>query len=178
LDANEMLMSTLMDLRGKYPYFDVNTGKPENTWIDTMHVAKISGGDVANIISSQAEALLDFRLVETSSVKDLEENLKSVLKNGVEYEIVSYSLPVVMSEDEPKILAYKKIAEQVLEKEIVFEQIGGATDARLFAQRGAKVIMHSGSGDGMHGDNEYVEIDSVYKLLDIQKKYLECMSGK
>ena len=143
-----------------------------------MHVAKISGGDVANIISSQAEALLDFRLVETSSVKDLEENLKSVLKNGVEYEIVSYSLPVVMSEDEPKILAYKKIAEQVLEKEIVFEQIGGATDARLFAQRGAKVIMHSGSGDGMHGDNEYVEIDSVYKLLDIQKKYLECMSRK
>ena len=60
----------------------------------------------------------------------------------------------------------------------MFEQIGGATDARLFAERGAVVIMHSGTGEGMHGDDEYVEIDSVYKLLEIQKKYLDYMSGK
>lgn len=178
LDANEMLMGSLRNLRKIYPYFDVNTGKPADCWIDTMHVAKINGGSVSNIISSSAEALLDFRLIETSLVKDLEENLKNAMLEGVEFEIVSSSVPVVMSESEPKILAYKEIAEEVLGKDIVFEQIGGATDARLFAERGAVVIMHSGTGEGMHGDDEYVEIDSVYKLLEIQKKYLDYMSGK
>ena len=37
LDANEMLMRTIAGLRRFYPYFDINSGKPANTWIDTMH---------------------------------------------------------------------------------------------------------------------------------------------
>ena len=41
LDANEMLMRTIAGLRWFYPYFDINSGKPANTWIDTMHAARI-----------------------------------------------------------------------------------------------------------------------------------------
>ena len=172
-DANEMMMETLRSLRKYYPYFDMYTGKPENAWIDTMHVAKICGGDVSHIISDRCEALLDVRLVETSSVEDLEENIKKSLAKGVEYEIVSSSTPVVMSEDNEYILGYKKLAEKILGQDIAFEQIGGATDARLFAERGATVIMHSGTGEGMHGDNEYVELNSVEKLAEIQIEYLK-----
>ena len=43
-----------------------------------MHAARISGGDVSNIISGRAEALLDIRLTETSTVEDLAKNLGSV----------------------------------------------------------------------------------------------------
>lgn len=43
-----------------------------------------------------------------------------------------------MSEDNPQILAYKRLAEQVTGRKIVFEQIGGATDARLFAEKGRR----------------------------------------
>ena len=107
LDANEMLMRTIAGLRRFYPYFDINSGKPANTWIDTMHAARISGGDVSNIISGRAEALLDIRLTETSTVEDLAKNLREACAPGVSYEIVSASTPVVMSEDNPQILAYK-----------------------------------------------------------------------
>ncbi len=172
-DANEMMMETLRVLRKYYPYYDVNRGKPKDTWIDTMHVAKICGGDVSNIISDECEALLDIRLVETSKVEDLEENIKKSLAKGVEYKIVSSSTPVVMDENNEYILAYKNLAENILKREIKFEQIGGATDARLFAERGAVVIMHSGTGEGMHGDNEYVELESVEKLAQIQIEYLK-----
>ena len=37
---------------------------PKDTWIDTVHFAKIEGGQVSNVISNYAEALLDFRLTE------------------------------------------------------------------------------------------------------------------
>ena len=87
-----------------------------------------------NIISGRAEALLDIRLTETSTVEDLAKSAGS--SAPVSYEIVSASTPVVMSEDNPQILAYKRLAEQVTGRKIVFEQIGGATDARLCGKRG------------------------------------------
>ena len=63
--------------------------------------ARISGGDVSNIISGRAEALLDIRLTETSTVEDLAKICgKRALR--VSYEIVSASTPVVMSEDNPQ----------------------------------------------------------------------------
>ena len=89
-------MRTIAGLRRFYPYFDINSGKPANTWIDTMHAARISGGDVSNIISGRAEALLDIRLTETSTVEDLAKNLREACAPGVSYEIVSASTPVVM----------------------------------------------------------------------------------
>ena len=173
LDANEMLMKTVANLRVVYPYFDINSGKPENTWVDTMHVAKMSGGEVSNIISSHAEALLDIRLTETSRVADLEKNLKQACAEGVDYQIVSSSTPVVMSETNPQIVAYKNFAEKIMGCKIEFQQIGGATDARLFAEKGATVIMHSGTGEGMHAEGEYVVIKSVEELAQLQIEYLK-----
>lgn len=173
LDANELLMRTIANLREFYPYFDINTKEPKNTWIDTMHVALMSGGEVSNIIAGNAEALLDFRLIETSTLDDLENNIRKSLLDGVSYKIVSSSNPVVMNEDDKAIVNYKKLAEKIMNKNIEFEQIGGATDARLFAQKGATVIMHSGSGEGMHADNEYVEIKTVEMLAKIQIEYLK-----
>ena len=98
--------------------------------------------------------------------------------DGVTYKIVSSSTPVVMEPNNPYIQDYKKFAEHILGREIEFEQIGGATDSRSFAVKGSTVIMHSGTGDGMHAKNEYVEIDSVKKIADIQIKFLEKLAKK
>jgi len=173
LDANEMLMKTIANLRKCFPYFDLKTGTPKDTWIDTMHVAKMNGGEVSNIIASKAEALLDIRLVETSTVKDLEKKLKKACAEGVNYKIVSSSTPVVMSEKNPEIVAYKKFAEKIMGRKIKYVQMGGATDARLFAEKGATVIMHSGTGEGMHAEGEYVVIKSVEELAALQIEYLK-----
>jgi acetylornithine deacetylase/succinyl-diaminopimelate desuccinylase-like protein len=78
-----------------------------------------------------------------------------------------------MAEDNPEIVAYKKFAEQVMGRPVRFTQIGGATDARLFAEKGATVIMHSGTGEGMHADGEYVVLQSVEELARLQIAYLQ-----
>lgn len=80
---------------------------PKDTWIDTVHFAKIEGGQVSNVISNYAEALLDFRLTENSTVEHLEENLNKCMESGVTYKIVSSSTPVVMDPDNKYIQAYK-----------------------------------------------------------------------
>ncbi|MBR3676455.1 MAG: M20/M25/M40 family metallo-hydrolase [Alphaproteobacteria bacterium] len=178
IDANELLMKTWQNIRRIYPYYAADLPQPKDTWFDTVHFAKIEGGQVSNIISNYAEALLDFRLTENSSVENLESNLQKCLEKGVEYKIVSASTPVVMDEQNPDILNYKRFAEGIMGKKIEFEHIGGATDSRSFAVKGSTVIMHSGTGDGMHASGEYVEIESVKQIADIQIKFLEHLSKR
>jgi len=173
IDANENMLHVLSNIRKIYPYFSKNGVNPADKWVDTVHFAKICGGEVSNIISKYCETLCDFRLVETSSLDDLKKNLDKCLVNGVTYKIVSSSTPVVMDEANPYILDYKHFAEAILGKQLEFEHIGGATDSREFAVKGSTVIMHSGTGDGMHASGEFVEIDSVLKIADIQIKFLE-----
>lgn len=178
IDANELLMKTWQNIRRIYPYYAADLPQPKDTWFDTVHFAKIEGGQVSNIISNYAEALLDFRLTENSSVENLENNLRRCLEKGVEYKIVSASTPVVMDEQNPDILDYKRFAEDIMNKKIEFEHIGGATDSRSFAVKGSTVIMHSGTGDGMHASGEYVEIESVKQIADIQIKFLEHLAKR
>lgn len=173
LDANEQLFKTWQNIRKIYPAFSLETGKPEDTWIDTLHFASIKGGTVSNIISSQAEALLDFRLTEKSSVESLKEKLKICMEDGVSFEIVMQSIPVITDENNPLVLFYKKLAEDVLGQKIDFEYMGGATDSRAFYERGSTIIMHSGTGEGMHAEGEYVVLKSVEQIADIQIKFLE-----
>lgn len=178
IDANEKLLHTLNNIREIYPYYSKETKKPKDTWIDTVHFAKIEGGQVSNVISNYAEALLDFRLTEDSTVKNLEKNLKKCMEKGVRYKIVSSSTPVVMDPNNEYIQAYKTLAEDVLGQKMFFEQIGGATDSRAFAVKGSIVIMNSGTGEGMHANGEYVEIDSVQKLAEIQKRFLDKLASQ
>ena len=173
VDANELMFKVISNIRNIYPAYDLNGKKPKNKWVDTLHFAKIEGGKVSNIIADSCEVLCDFRLVETSKVEDLVKNLKKCMVKGVDFEIVSSSVPVVMDEKNPQILEYKRLAEKILDKKIRFEYEGGATDAREFAVRGSTVIMHSGSGDGMHASEEFVEVESVEKLSEIQIAFLE-----
>ena len=72
-----------------------------------------------------------------------------------------------MSEDNPQILAYKRLAEQVTGRKIVFEQLAGNRCAAFCGKRG--------DGDnafrvreGMHADGEYVVWQSVEELARIQ----------
>ncbi len=178
IDANELLFKTWENIRKIYPYYASNLPQPEEKWIDTVHFATIQGGQVSNIISNHAEALLDFRLTEDSSVEKLKQNLDKCMEDGVRYEIASESTPVVMDEQNPDILSYKAFAENIMGQKIEFEHIGGATDSREFAVKGSTVIMHSGTGDGMHASNEFVDIKSVEQIADIQIKFLEYLASQ
>ena len=178
IDANEKLMMTCAHLRKIYPYYSKELPEPQDKWQDTLHFASIKGGEVSNIISNHAEALCDFRLTENSSVENLKKNLDKCMEKGVTYKIVSESTPVVMDENNPYILDYKAFAESILGQKIEFEHIGGATDSRSFAVKGSIVIMHSGTGEGMHASGEYVVVDSVEKIADIQIKFLDKLAEK
>ncbi len=178
IDANEQLFLTWQNIRKLYPAYSLDTKAPENTWTDTVHFAIIQGGHTSNIIADEASALLDFRLTEKSSLEGLKQNLEKCMAKGVTFEIELSSIPVVVDEKNDVLLAYKALAEDILGQKISFEYIGGATDSRALYERGAMVVMHSGTGEGMHADGEYVVFKSVEQISDIQTKFLSLLAAK
>ncbi len=177
-DANEMMIRTLSNLRKYFPYFDNTKPAPQDTWINTMHIAKLHGGNVDNIICGNSEATLDFRLTENTNVQDLEKTISSCLEKGVNYEIQMQAHTVMVNENNPIIQEYKKVAEDILQTKTKLTQLGGATDSRNFVKMGATIIIHSGTGQGMHGDNEYLVLESLEQLSKIQIKFIESLASK
>lgn len=178
MDATERLLQTIQNLRQKYPYYAKDGVIPQDKWVPTMHIGKIKGGDTVNIICDSCEADLDFRLPENISPNSLYQDIENALAEGVSYEVISCGSAVVMDENNKILKEYKQIAEEILGRKIHYQQIGGATTSRLFALKGAFIIYHAPSGSGMHGKGEYVDIESVQALSQIQKRFLKSYSEK
>ena len=176
-DANERLIQTINHLRQKYPYYSSDGAVPADEWINTMHVGKITGGDALNVICDTASAGLDFRLTEQTSVDELYTDIEKALVPGVSSAVLYCGEPVVVDQNHPILKQYKKIAEDVLKTPIEFQQIGGATTSRLFAKKGSLIIYHTGSGAGLHADDEYLELNTLYQLAEIQKTFLKAYTS-
>ena len=104
--------------------------------------------------------LLDIQLTETSTVEDLAKNLREACARASAMKSF-HRRRWLWSEDNPQILAYKKAGRTGNRAENRFRADWRGTDARLFAEKGATVIMHSSTGEGMHADGEYVVWQSV-----------------
>ena len=176
-DANERLIQTINHLRQKYPYYSADTLVPADQWINTLHVGKIRGGDTLNVICDTASAELDFRLTQNTPVDELSADIEEALALGVSSAVLYCGEPVVINQNNPILQQYKKIAEDILKTPIEFQSIGGATTSRLFAEKGSLIIYHTGSGAGLHAADEYLELNSLYQLAEIQKAFFKAYTS-
>lgn len=177
VNAINQLMNCLKKLEENFPYFDVNTAKP-NSWCDTMTITGICSPITLNVIPAEAEANINFRLTEKTSLQDLEKILKTACQaNNCAYEILLSSNGVYMDANHPIIQEYKGIVEQITGRDVAISQMPGATDSRVFAENSV-IIMHGCNGSGCHSNDENVEIDSILKLTEIQQHFADKLAGK
>lgn len=171
------LMACIQALQKHFPHFDMKDDAPEDTWINTMVVTAFNSPTTYNVVPAEAEARLNFRLIETMPLEDLCKILDDCsVTNSCRYEILLSSCGVYMDAECPEIKAYRQVAAQVLGYELVVSHSAGATDSRPFGKNSV-VIMHSVDGGEAHGDGEYVEIDSVLKLAEIQRKFIDTFAA-
>ena len=177
VNAVNQLMNCLKKLEENFPYFDINTAKP-TSWCDTMTITGISSPVTLNVIPAEAEARLNFRLTEKTSLSELEKILNAACAaNNCSYEVLLSSNGVYMDANHPTIQEYKNIVEQITGQDVVISQMPGATDSRVFADNSV-IIMHGCNGSGCHSDDENVEIDSVIKLAEIQQRFADKLAKK
>lgn len=167
------LIGCIDDLQKHFPYYAKNAQIPGDTWVDTMTVTAFNSPTTYNVVPAEAEARINFRLTEKTSLQKLEEILAECAeKHDCSYEILLSSSGVYMDANHPIIRKYRQVAVQVLGRELSVGHSCGATDSRPFGQK-STIIMHSVDGGDLHGDHEYVVISSILQLLEIQKKFID-----
>ncbi len=166
----------LIDLYKEYKkWIELEKGPPEEpNWKVTLSLGKINAGKAVNIVPSEAEMELDFRFPSPWNVKNFEEKLREFLKDykGVSMEVISYGEPFYTPKDNPYVEKFSEIVKEVTGK-AEFGKIYGATDGRFFAEKGIPCIMVYPIGDGIHGKEEWVDIDSIFKLEEIFYRFIK-----
>lgn len=173
VNAVEHLMACLEDVKAGFGSYEKGVCRPDDIWQDTMVITAFNSPTTYNVVPAEAEARVNFRLTEKTTLAALEQKLREACaRHRCSYEILLSSRGVYMDVSMPEIAAYRRIAEKITGRELKVAQMCGGTDARMFSDRSV-IIMHSVNGENAHGDGEYVEIDSVSSLLTIEKEYID-----
>ena len=169
-NAIDKIISFYLDLKTfihPQPTFD-----PEK-WFNTINLGVFQGGKKVNIVPSFAKAHIDIRFVKPYTVEQIESIVQALaLKWGVEYEVMSTAEVVEVPLENPYINTFIRVYKDVMGVEPTLEGEHGATDARFFAEKKIPIITIYPVGGDLHGDNEWVDLDSLVTLYDLFDAYL------
>lgn len=137
----------------------------------------------ANKIQSTAEAWFCWRwpLEQIPFEKGMSEIREIFVKHGCKFtgdEHGGGESCLIDDKTAPYVQKWKIIIEDILDKEVNFGKMHGATDGRHFYTAGHKqVLVTSVVGKNAHGKDEYVDIDSLVKLSSAVYRYQKEIVG-
>jgi len=134
-------------------------------WHRTLNFSRIQAGKASNQVPDYAEALFDIRYTENDDMEAIFKKIQEEIKGQL---IVERKEPLFEGGDSPYLDLLLEISK---DSEVGFEH--GASDARFLSAHGIKGIVWGADGDmSQHSADEYVNIDSVYKLYDLLDAFI------
>lgn len=140
----------------------------------TVNLAKITGGDIYNRVPDQCVIGLDIRFVPHLDPEEIIDNIKMLVDGKVKVLNIEHGVDV--NPDHPFIRQLSdSIRKIVPDEKIETAAQHGGSDARFFTGKGIPAVDFGPKGDYWHGDDEYVEIESIIHLenilVDFAKKF-------
>ncbi len=140
----------------------------------SLNLGKIAGGKSINVVPDTAEMYLDMRYSEKSDKRKIIKAIKDLAKRyKLDFEIIK---TIEMMDVNPKnyyLKKFKDVAEEILKRPIKIAKWAAASDARFFSNHHIPAIVIAPNCGNKHGQNEWVEINGLYKLYWILKKYIQ-----
>lgn len=142
----------------------------------SINIGQFHGGEQVNIVPNYSEIQLDFRVI---SEEDKEKIIELIKKTGervakkyqvrFEEEIFNYHPPIFTSSDNPYV---EKFLEAAGKKEVIITKY--CTDgATIVPQKKIPfIIFGPGNIAQAHKSDEYIELESLYQVVDIFIKFL------
>ena len=144
---------------------------------DDMHehntIRSINGGHVVNQVSDYAEAQIDIRHTAETSYEDIENYINELLKKypDIKSETKFYRAPLVTNLNSPDVVLYKRLANEMFGVDMGVMMAHGASDANFFSEAGANVILTRPLGGDPHGEEEWLQKESLQKFYELMKKW-------
>jgi len=141
----------------------------------TISLGLINGGTKVNIVPERCEAEVDIRVPVGGSPDGVEEFVRSLLPENVEYEIISRTLPSFTSAAHPLTKAVQQGAKQVFGYKPSAIYMAATSDAHSFRELLGVPTVSFGPGyeELCHAYNEFVHVKDV---LNMAKTYANIMT--
>lgn len=150
----------------------------QEAWRTTVNVARIETPNQArNQIPDLAEAWLDIRFppedtdLNGKSAQEIASYLATFCEAGVTAAVDQADPPHHASQDSPEV---RKLQEAVRNQGYRpdFLRKHGAADGRFYYQHGVDAVIFGVGGDGLHGAEEYVDIDTIAPYYHALREFL------
>lgn len=146
-----------------------------HAWKTTVNLASLYTSNItANIVPQDARALLDIRFTEDIA-KTPRELLQKICSLVPEVEVLNRgeSNPFFGDPANPWVQAFHRTAKEIIQKDVSLTYEHGATDIRYFGEIGVPGLIFSVVGGNLHGQGEWVDLESLSTLKQILVSFVE-----
>ncbi|WP_036725916.1 M20 family metallopeptidase [Patulibacter minatonensis] len=125
----------------------------------SINLARIHGGDAFNMVPDRCEITVDIRFVPGQDPKEIFRQIGAI--PDVEVLTVLERAPSIVSRRNPYVVALRAAVASTGEGAGMAVGRDGASDAFAFLEAGIPAVEFGPSGNGHHGPEEWVSIDSL-----------------
>lgn len=138
----------------------------------SINLAKIEGGDSLNKVPNSCICYYDIRHIHNDSKEDIINNIKR-FNNKIKVEVIARGEEFITLKDNEYYEKFINNLSKILNKKVVFSKCNSASDGRFFFKYNIPCILMNASGGNIHSNNEFIKIDSLYKMYEIFLRYIE-----
>ncbi|MFB6209221.1 MAG: M20 family metallopeptidase [Candidatus Nanohaloarchaea archaeon] len=164
-NAAEKLLEKYQEIRENFDH--------EKNFSTTINLGKISSEGPVNKIPNKASVQLDIRFSNQYPRDQVLEDIEGI--EGIDTEILKEAPMMEADEDNVFVQGLRSSAEEV-SGQAGFRRENFASDMRFFTERGIPAVCFGPEGYDLHGENEYVEIESMEQYCKILQTFLEEVS--
>ncbi|MGY0615236.1 M20 family metallopeptidase [Vibrio sp. FJH11] len=146
----------------------------------TLNVGIVSGGNGANIVPAQAEAIVDVRFWSNEEYDEVDTKLNGLVEtpfiDGVSIQLdrEAYKPSMLPSVQTEGLMALVEKAASELSIDINWKEVGGGSDANNTAILGVPTLDGFGPiGAGFHSEQEYLLLESIEPRIKMLMRVLE-----
>jgi succinyl-diaminopimelate desuccinylase len=139
----------------------------------SVNLAKLTGGDVYNKVPDRCSMWLDIRYLPEQQAEEVLRQVAGVIPDITVHAIGE---PVRTRADDPYVLRLAEIIKRQMKVPArIFGQHGSA-DTRFFSKYEIPAVEFGPCGGNWHGDDEYVELESVERYVEILQEFIACFA--
>ncbi len=144
----------------------------KESWVTTQNLGKIeTTNETLNKVPDNCSAYFDIRRIPEEKGKVLK-NVKKILPKDFELTVLEDEPVQYAGENDPFIIKLKESIQNITKKKADFVNFHGASDARFYNTVGTPAICFGPIGEGLHTDNEWIDIESLNTYYRILTDYI------
>jgi succinyl-diaminopimelate desuccinylase len=153
----------------------------KQTWTTTINIASIATpNETLNRVPDLATVDLDCRYIPDDGHFASEEAVRSFilsLNPDCELKIAMFEPAQSTDEQHPLLQQLAKSLEKITGQPTVFIKKPGGSDARFYTDKGMAAAVMGLQGGGIHGDEEYLELDSLERYQKTLRDFLQSLGA-